>query len=81
MKQDKYCFIILFEVPIVFQEVQKNSHIFAGNSFPFYAVINQHFSHFKVKRISPQDFVIHSHLKRRTYYAADAMDGTVSSPF
>ena len=78
MEQDKYDLVVFPVVFVVFQKVQENPHIFPGKGFPSHAVVNQDFSHFKVKGISPQDFIVHGHLERRAHHAADTVDRAAS---
>ena len=78
--KDVHHFVVFTVDHIIMDELQELSHLVSGNSLSGHRVIDYHTCQLGSRRDSSlENVIIHSHLKGRSEYTSNGMDGTVAS--
>ena len=79
MEKDVHHFVVFTVDHIIMDELQELSHLVSGNSLSGHRVIDYHTCQLEAEGILHENVIIHSHLKGRSEYTSNGMDGTVAS--
>ena len=78
MKQDVDCFVVFAVSVVIVNESQELAHLFTGNSFSGFAVIDNHACKLESEGVLNDNVIIDCHLKSRSQNTAHSLDVTVA---